>query len=102
LLNRIALADLESGDLLGVIDGGWGLTTALFARRRPEIYVPETHYSRGRRGARTDVLTVYDALSLAPVGEVLLPPRRAINTLPIANATLTDDDRFALVFNMTP
>jgi methylamine dehydrogenase heavy chain len=102
LLNRIALADLESGDLLGVIDGGWGLTTALFARRRPEIYVPETHYSRGSRGDRTDVLTIYDALALAPIGEVVLPPRRAINPLPVANATLTDDDRFALVFNMTP
>jgi methylamine dehydrogenase heavy chain len=102
MLRRIALADLESGDLLGVIDGGWGLTAALFSRRRPELYVPETHYSRGSRGERTDVLTIYGALDLAPAGEVRLPPRRAINTLPAANATLTDDDRFALVFNMTP
>ena len=102
LLRRIALADLETGDLLGVIDGGWGVTAALFSRHRPEIYLPETHYSRGSRGERTDVLTIYDALTLVPTAEVVLPPRRAINTLPVANATLTDDDRFALVFNMTP
>ena len=102
VLRRIALADLESGDLLGVIDGGFGMTTALFSRRRPELYIPETHYSRGSRGERTDVLTIYDALALAPVAEVVLPPRRAINTLPVANATLSDDGRFALVFNMTP
>jgi len=102
VLRRIALADLESGDLLGVIDGGWGVTAGLFSRHRPEIYLPETHYSRGSRGERTDLLTIYDALTLVPTAEVVLPARRAINTLPMANATLTDDDRFALVFNMTP
>jgi methylamine dehydrogenase heavy chain len=102
LMRRIALADLDSGDTLGVIDGGYGITAALFARTRPELYVPETHYSRGARGDRTDVLSIYDALSLRAVGEVLLPPRRAMNVLPSANAALTDDDRFALVFNMTP
>ncbi len=102
VLGHIALADLESGDLLGVIDGGYGIPSALFARSRPEIYVPETHYSRGSRGERSDVVTVYDALSLAPVAEVGIPPRRAMNQLPAANEALTDDDRFALVFNMTP
>jgi len=102
VMRRIALADLESGDTLGVIDGGYGITAALFARNRPELYVPETHYSRGARGERTDVVTVYDALSLRPVAEVVIPPRRAINTLSSANAALTDDDRFGLVFNMTP
>ena len=102
LLQRMALADLESGDLLGVIDGGYGIPAALFARSRPEIYVPATHYSRGTRGVRTDVVTVYDALSLAPVAEVEIPPRRATNQLPTANEALTDDDGFALVFNMTP
>ena len=102
VMRRIALADLESGDLLGVIDGGFGVTSALFSRSRPEIYVPETHYSRGSRGERTDVLSIYDALSLVPVAEVVLPPRRAINTLPMANAALDDEGRFALVFNMTP
>jgi methylamine dehydrogenase heavy chain len=102
LLRRIALVDLETGRLLGVVDGGFGLTTALFARTRPELYVPETHYSRGSRGTRTDVVTVYDALSLAPTGEIVIPAKRAINPLPSANAALSDDDRFLAVFNMTP
>jgi methylamine dehydrogenase heavy chain len=102
LMRRMTLADLESGDTLGVIDGGYAITTALFARSRPELYVPETHYARGARGERTDVVTLYDALALRPLAEVEIPPRRAINTLPTANAALTDDDRFALVANMTP
>jgi methylamine dehydrogenase heavy chain len=102
LLRRIVLADLESGDTLGMIDGGYGITAALFARTRRELYVPETHYSRGSRGERSDVLSIYDALSLRPLAEVPIPARRAINMLPTANAALTDDDRFGLVFNMTP
>ena len=102
LMRRLALADLESGDLLGVIDGGYGITSALFARSRPEIYVPETHYSRGSRGERSDLVTIYDAISLVPRAEVRIPPRRAMNQLPAANEAITDDDRFALVFNMTP
>lgn len=102
LLRRIALVDLESGRMLGVIDGGFGITSALFARSRPELYLPETHYSRGSRGTRTDVVSVYDALSLAPVGEVMIPAKRAMNPLPSGNAALTDDDRFLAVFNMTP
>ena len=102
LLERTALVDLEQGKLLGTIDGGFGLTAALFARMRPEIYVPETHYSRGSRGERTDVLTIWDARSLSAVGEVILPPKRGINALPVANAALSDDDRFVAVFNLTP
>jgi methylamine dehydrogenase heavy chain len=49
-----------------------------------------------------DVLTVYDGASLAPVAEVVLPPRRAINALPTANAALSDDERFAAIFNSVP
>jgi methylamine dehydrogenase heavy chain len=98
---RITLVDLETSRMLGVIDGGWGLTAALFSRDG-RIFVPETHYSRGSRGVRTDVLTFYDAQSLAPTGEVILPPKRAMNPLPIGNAALSDDDRFVAIFNMTP
>ncbi len=99
--SRTTLVDLDSGRTLGIIDGGWGLTAALFPRRN-EIYVPETHYSRGSRGDRTDVLTYYEAHSLAPVAETILPPKRAMNPLPTGNAALSDDDRFVAIFNMTP
>jgi methylamine dehydrogenase heavy chain len=102
LMRRTALVDLESGRTLGFLDGGFGITAPVFGRRRAEIYLPETHYSRGSRGERTDVLTIYDAPSLAPVAEVVLPPGRAINPLPSANAALSDDERFVAVFNYTP
>lgn len=102
LLQRSALLDLDRGRFLGMISTGYGSQVAVFPTRRREFYLPETYYARGSRGARTDVVTVYDAVSLAPVTEVEIPPKRAMNVLPSGNAALSDDDRFLAVFNMTP
>ncbi len=103
LLERVALTDFSSNRVLGSVDGGWGITAILFAQQnRHEFYVPETHYSRGSRGERTDVVTFYDSKTLAPIDEVIIPAKRAHNALPTANATLTDDENFVVIFNMTP
>ena len=102
VLRRTALVDLESGRTLGMLDGGFGVTSGLFPARRREIYLPETHYSRGSRGERTDVVTIYDAVSLFPIAEVGIPAHRAFNSLVSANAALSDDERFVAVFNYTP
>jgi methylamine dehydrogenase heavy chain len=102
VLRRTALVDLESGRTLGMLDGGFGITSGLFPARRREIYLPETHYSRGSRGERTDVVTIYDAASLLPIAEVRIPPGRAFNPLISGNAALSDDERFVAVFNYTP
>jgi methylamine dehydrogenase heavy chain len=102
LLERSAIIDLDNDRLLGVVDGGWGFTIPVFSRDASEIYVPETHYSRRSRGVRTDVVTFYDLETLTPQAEVEIPPKRASNTLPMANAALSDDGRLLAVFNMNP
>ena len=102
LLRRLALIDLEDGSMRGMVSAGYGIPRSLLPRSRPELYVPDTYYSRGSRGERTDVLTIYDAVSLAPIDEVPLPPKRAFNAVPLMNATLSDDERFAAIFNLTP
>ncbi len=103
VLERVALVDFAHDKVLGSVDGGWGITAPVFpARNAREFYVPETYYSRGSRGERTDLVAIYDSRTLTPVAEVILPPKRAHNPLPSANATLTDDERFLAVFNMTP
>jgi methylamine dehydrogenase heavy chain len=102
LLRRLALIDLEDGSMRGMVSTGYGIPQALLPTQRPELYVPDTYYSRGSRGERTDVLTIYDTASLAAIGEVRLPPKRALNAVPLVNATLSDDDHFAAIFNMTP
>ncbi len=102
LLRRSALVDADDGDFLGMVSTGFLSPTALFPRSRDEFYLPETYYSRGSRGERSDVVTIYDSTTLAPVDEVVIPAKRAVNVLPSGNAALSDDDRFLAVFNMNP
>lgn len=102
IMRRSALIDLESGRMLGMVSAGWGPVSPLSALGRNEVYVSETHYSRGSRGERVDVLTIYDATTLGVVGEVVLPPKRATSAVPVHHSALTDDERFAVIFNLTP
>jgi methylamine dehydrogenase heavy chain len=84
-----------------MINGGYGTIMPLFSSRRPEIYVPATYYSRGTRGERTDTVQIYDVATLAPVGEVIIPPKRATNAVALGHAALSDDERFLAIFNWT-
>ncbi len=96
-----AADDSQHGRYKGMFNGSFVAQLAI-AESRPEMYVVETFHSRGHRGERTDVLTFYDKRSLAPVGEVVLPPKRAL-TLPIKfSLQLVDEERLGLVFNLTP
>jgi methylamine dehydrogenase heavy chain len=77
--------------------------TLLVAAKRPEIYVADTVWSRGVRGTRTDFITIYDAQTFNPVGEIVLPgAKRALITSMEGLLAFTDDQRMALVFNFTP
>ncbi len=101
ILERTALIDLDDGRFLGMIDGGYGTIMPLFPSRRDEIYVPATYYSRRTRGVRTDAVEIYDLATLAPVAEVIIPPKRATNAVALGHAALSDDDRFLAIFNWT-
>lgn len=71
--------------------------------RRKELYIAETFYSRGSRGERTDVITVYDTQTLTPQGEIFLPGGKRGQFMPQRNAfQFTDEERLGLVFNFTP
>lgn len=101
VLERVALLDLDSGRYLGQINGGYGPFLPLFSPRRGEIYVPATYFSRRWHGERTDVLEIHDSTTLDYVGEVVLPPKRATNAVALGHAALSDDQRFAAIFNWT-
>ncbi len=72
------------------------------AKTRPEMYVAETFHARGTRGERTDVLTIYDKRTLAPIGEVVIPPKRASQMPLDYNLQLVDNEKLALIYNFTP
>jgi len=106
LLHRTALFDADSGELLGTLTAGTpgvGFVIApLFSKDGREIYLAETYYARGVRGERTDVVNVYDATTLAPLHEIAIPPKRAEYFPGNAANALSDDGRYAAVFNATP
>ena len=68
----------------------------------PHLYIVESYHSRGNRGDRTDVLTIYDKANLSPVAEVVIPPKRSSNMPTNFNLQLIDNDKIALVYNFTP
>jgi methylamine dehydrogenase heavy chain len=73
------------------------------AATRPEMYVAETFYERINRGKRTDVVTVYDKATLAPVAEIVLPGEKRAGLMPGKYALrLTNDESLLLVYNFTP
>jgi methylamine dehydrogenase heavy chain len=106
LLHRTALFDADNGKLLGAISSGTAGTGfviyPLFSPDHGEIYLAETYWSRGVRGDRTDVVTVYDSRTLRPLAEIPIPPKRGEYFPGNASNALSDDGRFMAVFNVTP
>jgi methylamine dehydrogenase heavy chain len=99
---RAFLVDGDTGKMLGMLSTGYSFTAIVAPKATGLIYSPETYFSRGTRGTRTDVVTIYDARRLIPVGEIEIPPKRA-SLMPMPGAqALTDDDRFLLIYNYTP
>ena len=96
------LIDGDTGRYLGTLSTGYSFAHILVSRDGKTIYSPETYFSRGTRGKRTDVVTLYDAGTLQVRGEILVPPKRASNMPVIGDVVLTDDDRFLLIYNFTP
>lgn len=75
----------------------------LATTKASEIYVAETVYARLSRGARTDVITVWDKASLAPTGEIILPGGKRGQFVTQKNAfQFTNNEKWGLVFNFTP
>jgi methylamine dehydrogenase heavy chain len=99
---RAYLIDGDTGRYLGTLSTGYGFTRVILSRDGKVIYSPETYFSRGTRGKRTDVVTLYDAGTLAVAGEIVVPPKRSSNLPMMANQVLTDDERFLLIYNFNP
>lgn len=98
------LFDGDTGRVLGTIDAGTTLSPKppLFAEEREEFYSVEIDYSRGRRGERTDYVTIYDAHRLDVIGEVVLPTRTSESAASLGYAALLDGARFLATFNQFP
>jgi methylamine dehydrogenase heavy chain len=100
----IARLDIIDGDhlkMLGQVNGGY-LSNFVIAPDHHEIYSVDTFYSRGWRGTRTDVVSIFEAKTLNWIAEVELPPKRLLIVPKRDSAAITPDGEFVMVENMTP
>jgi methylamine dehydrogenase heavy chain len=97
----VTIIDGDHAKILGMMTGGLGSGFAIPPGHR-DFYMADTFYSRGSRGVRTDVLTIYDGRTLDPLGEVILPTKRQLTAQDNATTSVTPDARFLLVANLTP
>jgi len=99
---RAALVDGDSGEYLGWLSTGVFFLALSIPADYHAIYSVETYYSRGVRGERSDIVSIYDPRTLLPAGEIPIPATRATGAPTLMHAAITDDDRFLLVYNFTP
>ncbi|MFI8980826.1 amine dehydrogenase large subunit [Ectopseudomonas khazarica] len=92
----------DDGRNLGQLNTGMWTNGLLMSHKRDELYATEIYFSRGVRGTRSDVVTVYDAKTLSPKHEIEIPPKRMSALISTGLSVLSDDERFLLVLNFTP
>ena len=102
---KIIVVDADSDDpasrVKGMFDASF-IAQMYQARTKSEIYIAETFYSRGTRGERTDVITIYDKSTLSPRGEVVIPPKRISGMPTNYHLQAVDNERLLLAYNFTP
>jgi methylamine dehydrogenase heavy chain len=99
---RAHIVDADNGTYLGSLSTGYWYSGVNLPATRNVLVSPETYFSRGTRGQRTDVVTFYDGNTLSPMAEVEIPPKRFTAVKMQGTSLLTDDDRFLMVLNHTP
>ena len=99
--SAFSLVDVANGRFMGMMSAG-NFATGNISSARQEIYIGETYYSRGTRGERSDLVTVYDMKSLDRLAEIEIPKKRAGIVVQKSGTAITTSGKFYLVFNLTP
>ncbi|MCU7646410.1 amine dehydrogenase large subunit [Pseudomonas piscis] len=92
----------DNGRNLGLLSTGTWSNGLVMSQQRDELYATEIYFSRGVRGTRSDVVSVYDARTLSPKHEIPIPAKRMSALISTGLSVLSDDERFLLVLNFTP
>lgn len=102
VLGRSYVFDGDDGEMQGMLSGSRVTGAVETNPGRGEIYAMESFYSRGVRGERADVVTLYDHATLMPKGEVAIPQKTATGVSIRGYTGLMDDGRFMGVYNLSP
>lgn len=97
---NVVEADTDELKVVGLIPIGRGGVMNM-SRDASRIFVAETFYSRGNRGTREDVLTVYDGQTLNLLNELVLPGRLLVVMRPNL-LEVSEDGQLLYVYDMVP
>lgn len=100
LRGGIRIVDGDSGKVLGMVHSA-PFSDFAIDPAGAFFYVAETMWSRGNRGTRQDLLTIYDAHSLKIVAEIPLSGRLLIGNRPL-NLSISLDGKYAFIYNLDP
>lgn len=101
IVSQVYVVDGDSAKIIGMLTAGM-ISTAAISPDHNRIFTADTFFSRGTRGSRTDVITIYDPKSLEPTGEVVIPAKRQLAGPDNLQLSATSDGHLLLVANMTP
>ena len=93
--------DADSGEMQGMISLSGNTASFEIDRARRQFYAPESYYSRGVHGDRTDIVAIYDFENLSPIAEIEIPKKLAVLSFR-RHVGLLGNGRHFLVFNLTP
>lgn len=96
----VRIIDGDNGKILGTVHSAPLSDFAIDPLGR-YFYVAETIWTRGNRGRRQDLLTVYDARTLKIVSEIEIPGRLLIGNRPL-NLAISTNGEVAYVYNLDP
>jgi methylamine dehydrogenase heavy chain len=92
--------DGDNGRIEGLVPMAMNATLD-FSADNTRIYVGETMYTRGNRGDRIDLLSIYDASTLNLLKEIPVPPRAPVN-MKYNNMSLSPSGQRAYIYNLHP
>jgi methylamine dehydrogenase heavy chain len=92
--------DGKTGKMRGMIATGLSSDMAIDPSGR-YYYVSETMWTKGNRGTRQDVVSIYDTTELKLQTEIPVPGRAIIGGQ-YQNFVLSDDGKIAYVYNLSP
>ncbi len=95
-----SIIDTATGKMLGLIEGSW-LADMEVDPAGKAYYVAETFWSKGFRGTRQDMVTVYDGASLKLQTEIAMPGRILVGSR-LKNFVVSDDGATGYVYNLSP
>jgi len=95
-----SIIDTATGKMLGLVEGSWLADMELDPAGKA-YYVAETFWSKGFRGTRQDMVTVYDGASLKLQTEIAMPGRILVGSR-LKNFVVSEDGSTGYVYNLSP